>query len=322
MREERLEELRRRASRGELAPEPAGTTEEAPGYHGRPILKPPVWTWEVPLYLFVGGASGMSAVIALAAYVSGTSLLLARAALAVALAGALLSPPLLILDLGRPRRFLNMLRVFKWRSPMSVGVWTLLVFSAAVVAALLLLLGFHAVAEALGATAARSLLVVSLLLAAAAGLLLATYTGVLLGVTANPLWSAHRALLPVHFGVSGLGSAVAVLILIGHRQPPVLSLLLLTAGAEVVLELVNRIPPPGARDRALRAGRSGLLVQAAAILQGPLPLLLAIACWQVGLPWAVPAACFLVGALLSRYGWLAAGRAAALDPRAVLERAG
>ena len=49
----------------------------------------------------------------------------------VALAGAVVSPALLISDLGRPERFLNMLRVFKVTSPMSVGSWVLAAFGAA-----------------------------------------------------------------------------------------------------------------------------------------------------------------------------------------------
>src|SRR5688572_10149995 len=97
-------------------------------YRDAPLLKPPVWTWEVPLYFFAGGAAGAAAVIAAVAHFGGPSFAaLARDAKWVALAGALISPLLLISDLGRPSRFLNMLRVFKLQSPMSVGVWTLVV---------------------------------------------------------------------------------------------------------------------------------------------------------------------------------------------------
>src|SRR5579863_7346701 len=97
-------------------PKPALATS----YHGNPVLKPPTWTWQIPLYFFVGGVAGVSAVIALVAHVVGNTGLV-RADLWVGLSGALASAPLLIADLGRPTRFLNMLRVFKPRSAMSVG---------------------------------------------------------------------------------------------------------------------------------------------------------------------------------------------------------
>jgi formate-dependent nitrite reductase membrane component NrfD len=169
-----------------------------------PLLKPPVWTWEVPAYFFVGGASGAAAVIAAiaglrsdAGSISSISSLpaIAEHARWIAAAGALLAPPLLISDLGRPGRFLNMLRVFKIQSPMSVGAWTLMIFSVAAVASL----AAHEVADGpswialVGAAAA--------ILAALAGLVLATYTGVLIGVTAIPVWSAHVRVLPLLFGL-------------------------------------------------------------------------------------------------------------------------
>ncbi len=116
---------------------PAATAPVA--YYGQPIVKPPVWTWQIGLYFFVGGTAGMSGVLALAGLLTGQPLALVRAALVMAFVGALVSPALLIADLGRPARFLNMLRVFKWRSAMSMGVWTLLSFSGFATAALLVI---------------------------------------------------------------------------------------------------------------------------------------------------------------------------------------
>ena len=99
------------------------------GYYGEPVVKPPVWTWEIPLYFFFGGMGGMSAVIALAALLFHHADV-ARAAMWIAAIGAVLSPILLIMDLGRPHLFLNMLRVFKHRSAMSMGAWILTHFGA------------------------------------------------------------------------------------------------------------------------------------------------------------------------------------------------
>jgi formate-dependent nitrite reductase membrane component NrfD len=107
------------------------------GYYNQPLLKPPVWTWEVPAYFFVGGVAGVGAVIAAVGALAGADASLVRDARWIAVIGALISPALLISDLGRPDRFLNMLRVFKTKSPMSVGAWTLAVFTPAVLAALI-----------------------------------------------------------------------------------------------------------------------------------------------------------------------------------------
>src|SRR5204863_7642010 len=85
----------------------------------------------VPMYFFVGGAAGASAVIGSVARDRD----LARHAKWIAAVGGAASGALLTADLGRPERFLNMLRVFKLQSPMSVGAWTLTAFSTAAAAA-------------------------------------------------------------------------------------------------------------------------------------------------------------------------------------------
>ncbi len=322
-REERLDRLREEAARtgrvtgtGVTASGgPVPPTSVAAGYYGRPILKPPVWTWEVPVYLFVGGTAGMSAVLAAAALWLGHSVLVARTASFVAAAGALISPVLLTLDLGRPSRFLAMLRVFKLRSAMSVGAWTLVAFCGAAVPAAALLAFFP---ELLLAGVPRGLaggaLDVALAAAALFGALLATYPGVLLGATAIPAWSSHRALLPLHFGLAGLGSAAALLELAGHRVEPLWALGLGVALVETGVGAWVELRRLGAVDRPLHSGRSGVLLRVAGVCAGPLAVALRLA----GLvPWA--AASFLVGALVSRWGWVEAGKASAADPVAVLE---
>src|SRR5437667_5965104 len=113
-----------------------GPIPRKPGYYGQPVVRPPVWTWEIPIYFFVGGLGGMSAVIALAAALS-QHVDLAQTAMWVAAIAAILSPLLLILDLGRPRLFIHMLRVFQPQSAMSMGAWTLIGFGACVVLGLI-----------------------------------------------------------------------------------------------------------------------------------------------------------------------------------------
>ncbi|HEY1273107.1 MAG TPA: NrfD/PsrC family molybdoenzyme membrane anchor subunit, partial [Terriglobales bacterium] len=123
-RERRLYEIRREAEqKGEVkvtgirpqgAPFPRASAET--GYYGIPLLKEPQWTKEVPLYFFVGGAAGAAAVMGAIANYTGADPKLVRDARWIAAAGAIISPALLIADLGRPERFLAMLRVFKPQS--------------------------------------------------------------------------------------------------------------------------------------------------------------------------------------------------------------
>ena len=175
----------------------------------------------------------MSGVIALASLLTGQPLDFVRAALGVAFAGALISPVLLIWDLGRPTRFLNMLRVFKWRSAMSVGVWTLLFFSGFAGSAFVLVeaRGFL-MQSGVPPTALRGTALALVAGTALSGAILATYTGVLLGATAVPVWSAHHKLLPFHFGIVGLGSAAAVLELLGFRLAALNAIALTVAAVE------------------------------------------------------------------------------------------
>lgn len=332
--EERLDALREEARRtgsvkdagtravGGPMP-PAVPDGEAPGYYGRPIVKPPVWTWEIPLYFFFGGLAGMAATIALAAHVAGLvdgavtatdGGGLVRTALWLAFAGgAVLSPILLVMDLGRARRFLNMLRVFKLQSPMSVGAWILFCFGGAVTAALAATewsLRYEA------SPAVDMLQTAALVAAGLLGPLLATYTGVLLGATAIPAWFAHHRGLPVHFGVAGLGSAAAALELLGFRLPALHVIGLVAAAIETAFGAWIELRRQGAVDRALRHGRPALLLRGSGLLAGPASLVLRL----VGLvPWAALA--FLAGALGSRYGWLFAGRASGADPAATLAAA-
>jgi formate-dependent nitrite reductase membrane component NrfD len=171
---------------------------EMQSYYGRPIVKEPVWQPEIPFYFFTGGIAGASSVLQAGARLAGNDVL-ARRSLLIGAAADIASPLLLISDLGRPERFLNMLRVFKVTSPMSVGSW-ILFFSGATstTAAALELLGKWKPVRVL-AEAASSLF----------GAPLATYTGTLLADTSIPVWHEARHELPWLFGASASASAGA-----------------------------------------------------------------------------------------------------------------
>jgi Polysulphide reductase, NrfD len=177
-------------------PEPR---KDDPTYYDRPMLKEPVWGWSIPLYYYTGGLTGASLALSAAAQIrhSGELENLIERGYWIGFAGAVISGGLLIYDLGKPTRFLNMLRVFRPTSPMNMGAWILSGTGAAVTGALL----FRRRSGWLGG--AGELLGYA---AGVFGLGLATYTGVLTGNSAIPIWQESRRALPILFGSSALAS--------------------------------------------------------------------------------------------------------------------
>ena len=317
MNESRLEKLRddawqRGVVTGRGVDVAGGPIPRKPGYYGQPVVRPPVWTWEIPIYFFVGGLGGMSAAIAFGALLF-HHFDVARTAMWVAAIASVLSPILLILDLGRPHLFINMLRVFKPQSAMSMGAWILAAFGICVVPGLIALelqashLFAGAIDQILGVAAG-----ILIFGSAIFGVLLATYTGVLIGATAIPAWFLHHRLLPIHFGTAGLGSAAALLELLGHRIAPLNAIGFLAAAVETVLLIWLSIDKHGVADRAIHEHGSGWFIRIGEVFTGPLPLVLRF----FG---AIPLAAisFLVGALVSRFGWIAVGKISGRDPESV-----
>lgn len=277
-----------------------------PAYYGRPIVKPPVWKREIGWYLFTGGLAGASSTMAAMARASGNPVLARRAAL-VATAAVNVSPALLVKDLGRPERFLNMLRVFKPSSPMNLGSWLLLGSGAATTAATLLDVA------GVAPRAQRALEGV----AGAAGLPLSVYTAVLLGDTANPAWHESRRDLPFLFAAGAAASAGAAGVLTTppeHAGPARRVMLLGTVGsqvAETVME--HRI---GGVARAYRTGEAGNYRRAARVLDGAG---LALSLARGRRLRRLAAGLLLAGAAASRFAVFKAGFQAAEDPRYLLE---
>lgn len=319
--EQRLDEIRNAAAEDAKAPaaaRPAAGSVQAKsgeGYYGLPVLKPPTWTWEVPLYFFFGGIAGIAACIAFAAQLFHADPALVRVSLWIALVGAAICPVFLIADLGRPSRFLNMLRVFKIQSPMSVGAWVLVAFSGCTFVALLSL-------ELLSRGFAYRILTPMLWVgegsAALMGLVLASYPGVLLGATAIPVWSENRKLLPVHFLTSALGRSAGILELAGFLIPATQILGYVAAGIETSIGAFLEVRKQRA-DWPLHHGLSGWTLRIGGVLDGPLALLVRIFWGSSAGGRHIAAICFLVGSLVSRYAWIWAGRASAHDPEALFQ---
>jgi hypothetical protein len=326
--EHRLVELRREAEHagrvlapgvragGGPMPQQAAPPAASPsaGYYGLPLLKRPTWIWTIPLYFLVGGAAGAAAIIAaVARWTRGTDAPLVRDARRIAIAGGAISPILLIADLGRPSRFLNMLRVFKRQSPMSVGAWLLGSFNAALTSAALFRRSSRSTDQRLlkrTATAASDA-------AEAAGAVLgggmATYTGVLIGVTAVPVWARNVRLLPFHFGMSGFSSASCLLELL-HDDPALHRINLTGAVGETLVGMRLECDRDRRQD-PVKHGRSGTLIRLGGLLSGPAPLAIRLLAGQSRNARRSAALLSLAGSVVTRFAWLDAAQPSSEDPR-------
>lgn len=277
-------------------------------YYDQPVIRGPVWTWEIPWYFFAGGLAGASAPLALAARATGR-VDVARVLETAAAAGAAVSPILLVADLGRPDRFYNMLRVFKPSSPMSVGSWALAVFApAAIGAALLDRLDWFPTARAVAGVAA-----------AVVGPMIATYTAVLFADTAVPVWhEAHRE-LPAVFAGSALASAGAagVVGLAPESAGPARRALIAGAALELgaVIAMERALGPLASPYRHGRAG--GFAQVAKASTAGGATVVATLGRTRRGAALS-GAAAVLIGSVCERWAVFSAGRQSARDPRATV----
>lgn len=278
---------------------------ELRSYYGRPVIKEPAWkTPDVPLYLFLGGLAGASSVLAAAADLKGYRHL-TRVARVTAGMGLLGSLAALFHDLGRPERFLNMLRVFKPTSPLSMGSWTLATFGP--------LAGAAAVSEVTGrlSSAGRA----AGLAAAALGPAMSTYTSVLIADTAVPAWhEAHRE-LPFVFGGSAMAAAAGAALTAapsGQTGPAgrlaVAGSVLELAAMELLQRRLGLVAEPYGK------GRAGRLVRAAKVLTIT-GTALAVGARRNRVGAALAGGCLLGGSIALRFGIFEAGMDSASNPK-------
>jgi formate-dependent nitrite reductase membrane component NrfD len=272
-------------------------------YYGRPVIKAPVWKPTIPWYFFSGGMAGASAALSLVADAGGNRPLARRSWFVTVVAGGA-SPLLLIGDLGRPERFLNMLRVLKPTSPMSVGSWMLAATGTAV--------GIATAGERLGISprSGRAARVAAALL----GLPLSTYTAALIANTAVPVWHEGRRELPFVFAGSAAASAgaAAVLLTPARDAAPARRLIVIGAALELAATQVmeSRLGELVRAYRVGAAGRFSRLARACTIAGGAV-----VALGDRRRPAGVAgAAAVLAGAALTRWAVFEAGRESARDP--------
>jgi hypothetical protein len=285
--------------------EPMVDEAQFTSYYGRPIIKAPVWkSPDVPLYLFLGGAAGTSSILAALGDLSGRSKL-ARSGRFVAGGGAIASVGFLIHDLGRPERFLHMLRVMKPTSALSVGSYILSPFSAAAGAtAAVELLGWFPRLKRFGGA-----------VSALFGGPMATYTAVLLANTAVPSWHAAHQQLPFLFGGSALAAGGGLTMAFTPVDEAGPSRKAAVAGAAVELAVMHRVETGhGIVSEPYSEGRAGQLLRAAKACTVSGAGLTVLA-GRSRFGQVVAGVLLAAGSLLTRFGVFDAGMVSARDPK-------
>ena len=293
---------RRRGRRGE---QPMVPPAEFTSYYGKPVINAPVWASpDIPGYLFLGGLAGASSLLGAGAQLTARPSL-ARAAKAGAFGAGCLSMVALVHDLGRPGRFLNMLRVVKVSSPMNVGSWLLAGYVPAAGVAAASALTARLPRAGATATAASALL----------GPAVAAYTAVLVSDTAVPAWHEGYPEMPFVFAGSAAAAAAGLGLLAAPpgENAPARNLGLFGAGLELAASrtMTRRI---GMVAETYQRGRGGAYLKAGEALTvlGAAGSLFSHRSRVAG---ALSGAALLAASAATRWGVFHAGLASARDPK-------
>lgn len=295
-----------RRKRGEQA-----MVEEAhfDSYYGKPVINQPVWSSpDIPGYLFLGGLAGVASLLGAGAELTGRYGLARRTKLGAA-GSAGLALVALVHDLGRPERFLNMLRVFKPTSPMSVGSWVLSAYAPA--AAVAALSDVSGLLRGVGRVATGA--------AAVLGPPLASYTAALIADTAVPAWHDGYRELPVLFVGSGASAAGGLGLLVAplRESGPARVLGVVGAAAELAATAamkrrLGRTAEPydqAKAGRLMRVGKALTIAGVVATLAGRRRSRAVEGAAGIGL---------LLGSGFTRFGIFEAGLQSAADPSYVV----
>ncbi|HEY6538001.1 MAG TPA: NrfD/PsrC family molybdoenzyme membrane anchor subunit [Candidatus Dormibacteraeota bacterium] len=291
----------RRRGEAEVVPPPQFTS-----YYGRPILKKPTWAaLDIAGYFFLGGLAGASSGLAAGAELTGRPGL-ARASKVGALGAASLALVGLIHDLGKPSRFLNMLRVFKPTSPMSVGSWLLAAYGPAA--------GVAAVTSVTGTFPRTGR--AATLAAAAVGSGVAAYTAALISDTAVPAWHGGYREMPFVFVGSAASAAGGLGLLTSSDRESAPARRLAAWGAVLELSSLRLMEHRlGSAAEPMRQGSGGRLLKAAEVLTVAGALSTALPGRRRRLWAGLGGAALLAGSACTRFGIFEAGVASAEDPK-------
>src|ERR687897_2825007 len=222
-------------------------------YYGVPPIKHAHWTWQIPVYFWIGGiGAGVHLFSTIAQILGHKDEALTRASRYTVLGTMILSPILLIWDLGRPERFYNMLRILKLRSPMSTQSWSVFAFgtlsgliSASQAAEDGLLGDDNPLVNLVKLIPARALSILAL----PVGLNVGSNTGNLISATSVPLWARNWLFMGPTFLASGLSTALSWLSLVLHLtnsgEKKALRTLHRAEKAIIVIEAGLLAPSPG-----------------------------------------------------------------------------
>lgn len=311
--------------------------ESRTSYYGVPVVKGPHWNWMIIVYFFLGGISSASYVISCIAELIGgkENEQIERVGRYLALAALIPSPFLLIFDLGRPERFHHMLRVIKLRSPMSVGTWGLSIFGVFTTLSALIQTAQDGFLNRFGLIKRLLLAVpctITNLLGSVFGFFVGGYTGVLLGITAVPVWAKNHLLLGPLFLSSAMSSASAAINLIlallpgdteaSRKRMERLDTIALSAELGLVLAARANLGP--VLGRPIREGHLGRVFHWGVLGTGIfLPLLLQARAVFGGkssrIKTIIASICTLIGGFCVRYLMVRVGQASAKQPEATFE---
>jgi formate-dependent nitrite reductase membrane component NrfD len=301
---------------------------EGRDYYGIPPIKEHTWTWEVPVYFWLGGiGAGAHLISTLAQLLGWKDRAFFRATRYTVLVTMILSPILLIMDLGRPERFYNMLRIVKLRSPMSTGSWALTIFGV--------LSGFIAAAQAArDGLLGRDNILVRLVkifipdrllsvLALPVGLYVGLYSGILLSATSVPMWARNFLLMGPTFLSSGLSTGLSAISLILHLgewgEKRTLEALRRTERIALLIEgglLAASLARMGRWGKPLYSKKLAPLFLGGAILGGILAPFALLAGRETRKKSLLSSVLALLGGLALRFAMIEGGRLSARDPQA------
>ena len=300
-----------------IAPAPWDRVPQVSGvdttYYDRPMLKQSVWSIDIPLYYFAGGAAGAALTLGAAMQLAARGgrrkrefRNLSAHCHWIGIIGSTAGAALLIHDLGRPSRFLYMMRVFRPTSPMNMGAWILAGAAPTAIAAGLLI-NRRGPLGTLGQASGYA--------SGVFGAALAGYTGVLVSNSVIPIWQPSRRWMPVLFVASAAASAASILDLLyeGKAAGRVTSVfgtagrLAEIAAARRVEQLSSAVPKVG--EPFHRGAPSVLWKAAAALTAGSLAMSLVGKRRVAGVFGAA-------GSLCLRFAVHALSNASARDPKA------
>lgn len=303
------------------------------GYYDYPVVRRPVWTWEIPPYFWLGGMSAGAFLTASLAERLGSTEDRRYTADGFYVAAAAIVPcaPMLIADLGRPERFHHMLRIFKPLSPMNLGAWALTAFSALSVARAIARAGetglLRGPLQALTRLLPKPLIELSGIVS---GLVLAGYSGVLLASTNVPLWAKSKLLGGLFMASAMSSGSAAVTLSAARRGAPDATLhrlATLESAASIgeMAMLTGYLVQSGKTARSLTTGRFAAPFWLGAVGAGTLlPLLLhRLAGRRRGSTMrslsTAAAVCTIAGSLALRWSIFEAGKVSSGDQAASFE---